>query len=144
MSSRRDFMGMALGGFTALGGIGALMAMKKTWDPLPSVKSAGFTTIDLKDYEENKLVTEKWRGKPIFVLKQSKELMAKTTGAEVIFIDLEKITNKQKELLSLLKIILIYDFNIDLFKQITLNPVFHGDNRIERNETIVTKIINCL
>jgi len=79
MSSRRDFMGMALGGFTALGGIGALMAMKKTWEPLPSVKSAGFTTIDLKDYEENKLVTEKWRGKPIFVLKQSKELMAKTT-----------------------------------------------------------------
>jgi len=79
MSSRRDFMGMALGGFTALGGIGALMAMKKTWDPLPSVKSAGFTTIDLNDYKENELVTEKWRGKPIFVLKQSKELMAKTT-----------------------------------------------------------------
>jgi len=79
MSSRRDFMGMALGGFTALGGIGALYSMKRTWDPLPSVKAAGFTTIDLKDYEENKLVTEKWRGKPIFVLKQSKELMAKTT-----------------------------------------------------------------
>ena len=32
MSSRRDFMGMALGGFTALGGIGALYAMKKSWD----------------------------------------------------------------------------------------------------------------
>ena len=75
MSSRRDFMGMALGGFTALGGIGALMAMKKTWDPLPSVKSAGFTSIDLKDYKENELVVEKWRGKPIFVLKQTKEMV---------------------------------------------------------------------
>jgi len=79
MSNRRDFMGMALGGFTALGGIGALYAMKKTWDPLPSVKSAGFTTLDLKDYKENVIVTEKWRGKPIFVLKQSKEMMAKIT-----------------------------------------------------------------
>ncbi len=82
MSNRRDFMGMALGGFTALGGIGALYAMKKTWDPLPSVKSAGFTTIDLKDYQENVLVTEKWRGKPVFVLKQTKEMVeeAKKNG----------------------------------------------------------------
>ena len=79
MSNRRDFMGMALGGFTALGGIGALYAMKKTWDPLPSVKSAGFTTIDLKDYQDNVLVTEKWRGKPVFVLKQSKEMMEKAS-----------------------------------------------------------------
>jgi len=82
MSNRRDFMGMALGGFTALGGIGALYAMKKTWDPLPSVKAAGFTTIDLKDAPENVLVTEKWRGKPIFVLKQSKDMMAKATDED--------------------------------------------------------------
>jgi len=73
MSNRRDFMGMALGGFTALGGIGALMAMKKTWDPLPSVKAAGFTTVDLSSAEENKLVVEKWRGKPIFILKKPKD-----------------------------------------------------------------------
>ena len=71
-------------------------------------------------------------------------LEAKTAGAEVIFINISNITDKQKELLSLLKIILIYDFNIDSFKQFTLNPVFHGGNRIERNDTIVTKIINCL
>jgi ubiquinol-cytochrome c reductase iron-sulfur subunit len=77
MSSRRDFMGMALGGFTALGGLGALYAMKRTWDPLPSVKSAGFTTLDLKDYKEDELAVEKWRGKPIFILKQSKEMLAK-------------------------------------------------------------------
>jgi ubiquinol-cytochrome c reductase iron-sulfur subunit len=81
MSNRRDFMGMALGGFTALGGIGALYAMKKTWDPLPSVKSAGFTTLDLKDYKENELVVEKWRGKPIFVLKQSKDMVSKASKA---------------------------------------------------------------
>ena len=82
MSNRRDFMGMALGGFTALGGIGALYAMKRTWDPLPSVKAAGFTTIDLKDAQENVLVTEKWRGKPIFVLKQSKEMVEKAKKAD--------------------------------------------------------------
>ncbi len=76
MNSRRDFMGMALGGFTALGGIGALYAMKRSWDPLPSVKAAGFTTIDLSTAEENILSVEKWRGKPIFVLKKPKDAPA--------------------------------------------------------------------
>jgi len=73
---RRDFMGMALGGFTALGGLGALYAMKRTWDPLPSVKAAGFTTVDLSGAQENVLNVEKWRGKPIFVLKKSKDMKA--------------------------------------------------------------------
>ena len=81
-NSRRDFMGMALGGFTALGGIGALYAMKKTWDPLPSVKAAGFTTVDLAGAKENKLVVEKWRGKPIFVLKKPKD--AKPNDRDIV------------------------------------------------------------
>jgi ubiquinol-cytochrome c reductase iron-sulfur subunit len=79
---RRDFMGMALGGFTALGGIGALYAMKRTWDPLPSVKAAGFTTLDLSNVPEGVLITEKWRGKPIFILKQTKDMIAKTPENE--------------------------------------------------------------
>jgi ubiquinol-cytochrome c reductase iron-sulfur subunit len=76
MSSRRDFMGMALGGFTAVGGIAALYAMKRSWDPLPSVKAAGFTTVDVSGAEENVLNVEKWRGKPIFILKKSKDMEA--------------------------------------------------------------------
>ncbi len=71
---RRNFLGAALGLFTVAGGVGALAAMKYTWDPLPSVKAAGFTTIDLSTMPENVLVTEKWRGKPIFVLKHSKNM----------------------------------------------------------------------
>ena len=71
---RRDFLGMALGGFTALGGIAALGAMKKTWDPLPSVKAAGFTELDLSNIPENQLITEKWRGKPIFILKKTADM----------------------------------------------------------------------
>ena len=71
---RRDFMGIALGGFTALGGIGALYAMKCSWDPLPSVKAAGFTTVDLSTAQANVLNVEKWRGKPIFVLEKTSEM----------------------------------------------------------------------
>ena len=82
MSDRRDFMGMALGAFTGLGALGALYAAKRTWDPLPSVKAAGFTKLDLKNYKEGELVTEIWRGKPIFVMKMTKEMLEKAKKRE--------------------------------------------------------------
>ena len=72
MSERRDFFGKALGAFAGLGALGALYAAKRTWDPLPSVKAGGFTTIDVSTAKENVLNTEMWRGKPIFVLKVPK------------------------------------------------------------------------
>jgi len=73
-SSRRDFMGKVFGGWAALGGLGALYAAKKTWDPLPSVKAAGFTRVDLSAAEPNVLNVEKWRGKPIFMLKKTPDM----------------------------------------------------------------------
>jgi ubiquinol-cytochrome c reductase iron-sulfur subunit len=81
-NSRRGFMGKAFGAVAAVGAIGSLFAMKKSWDPLPSVRSAGFTTLDLSAYKENELVTEKWRGKPIFVLKKTADMLAKQTEAQ--------------------------------------------------------------
>ncbi len=70
-------MGKAFGAVAGIGAIGSLVAMKKSWDPLPSVKAAGFTTLDMSIYEENELVTEKWRGKPIFVLKLTSDMLSK-------------------------------------------------------------------
>jgi len=78
-TSRRGFMGKAFGAVAGVGAVGSLVAMKKTWDPLPSVKAAGFTTLDMTIYKENELVVEKWRGKPIFVLKKTKDMIAKQT-----------------------------------------------------------------
>ncbi len=75
-NSRRGFMGKAFGAVAAVGAVGSLVAMKRTWDPLPSVKAAGFTTLDMSKYEEGVMVTEKWRGKPIFVLKKTLAIMA--------------------------------------------------------------------
>lgn len=74
--SRRGFMGKAFGVVAGVGAVGSLVAMKRTWDPLPSVKAAGFTKVDLSAIPENKLVVEKWRGKPIFILKKTAEMVA--------------------------------------------------------------------
>ena len=76
-NSRRGFMGMAFGAVAGIGAVGSLYAMKKSWDPLPSVKAAGFTTLNMSIYKENELVVEKWRGKPIFVLKKTADMVAK-------------------------------------------------------------------
>ncbi|MBE0498848.1 MAG: ubiquinol-cytochrome c reductase iron-sulfur subunit [Campylobacterales bacterium] len=75
-NSRRGFMGKAFGAVAGVGAVGSLIAMKQTWDPLPSVKAAGFSTIDLSLIPENELVVEKWRGKPIFILKKTAEMVA--------------------------------------------------------------------
>lgn len=81
-SSRRGFMGKAFGAVAGIGAVGSLVAMKKSWDPLPSVKAAGFTTLDMSIYKEGELVTEKWRGKPIFVLKKTAAMIAKQTDKQ--------------------------------------------------------------
>ncbi|MGE4511689.1 MAG: ubiquinol-cytochrome c reductase iron-sulfur subunit [Sulfurimonadaceae bacterium] len=74
--SRRGFMGKAFGAVAAVGAVGSLVAMKKTWDPLPSVMAAGFTTVDLSKLAENKLEVVKWQGKPIFLLKFAADMPA--------------------------------------------------------------------
>ena len=81
-SSRRGFMGKAFGAVSAVGAVASLYAMKKSWDPLPSVKAAGFTTLDMSAYKENELVVEKWRGKPIFVLKKTAAMVSKQSESQ--------------------------------------------------------------
>lgn len=81
--SRRSFMGLAFGTVAAVGAGFSLVAMKKTWDPLPSVKAAGFTTVDLSVMQEGELRTIEWRKKPIFILKKNAD-MAKDEKRDVI------------------------------------------------------------
>ena len=73
---RRDFIGLAFGGVAAVGVLASLGAMKQTWDPLPSVVSAGFTTVDVSEMKEGEMRTVEWRGKPVFVLKKSSDMAA--------------------------------------------------------------------
>jgi len=71
-------------------------------------------------------------------------LEASVSGAEVIFIDTNKILDKEKELLLSLKVILIYSFNKYKYEQIIIDSVLRGDTLVERSDTIVTKVINQL
>lgn len=72
--NRRDFLGMAFGGFAAIGIGASLFAMKRTWDPLPSVISAGFTEADISAVEPGAIRTVAWRGKPVYVLHKTADM----------------------------------------------------------------------
>ena len=80
---RRDFIGLTFAATAAVGAGLSLVAMKKTWDPLPSVKAAGFTTVDLSGMAAGELRTVQWRKKPIFILKKSDE-MRKDENRDVV------------------------------------------------------------
>lgn len=68
--TRRDFLGMSLAAVAGVGAICSLGAMKKTWDPLPSVVAGGFTTVDISSLIAGELKTFEWRGQPVYVLKK--------------------------------------------------------------------------
>ncbi len=73
---RRDFIGLAFGGVAAVGAGIALVGVKKTWDPLPSVRAAGFTTVDLSPMKDGEIRQVEWRKKPIFIIKKSADMKA--------------------------------------------------------------------
>ena len=76
-TNRRDFLGMSFAAVAAVGGVASLVGMKQAWDPLPSVLAAGFTTIDLAkiDLIPGIPKTFTWRGKPIFILELSQQMI---------------------------------------------------------------------
>lgn len=69
--NRRDFLGMSLAAVALVGAAGSLVAMKKTWDPLPNVVAGGFTTVDISSLQSGELKTFEWRGQPVYVLKKA-------------------------------------------------------------------------
>ena len=71
-------------------------------------------------------------------------LEASVAGAEVIFIEIEELTKEKREILSLLNVILIMKFNREEYEQALLKNVSRASNVIERNETIINKIIDRL
>ena len=71
-------------------------------------------------------------------------LEATVSGAEVVFVNLNKISDEEKELLLLFNVILINTFNEEIYQQIIIENVSKNRMMVERSDTIVTKIINRL
>ena len=71
-------------------------------------------------------------------------LEASVAGAEVIFIDTYGISDEEKRLLKLLKIILIISFDKHEYEHIIIEDVLRSPITVGRSDTIVTKVTNRL
>ncbi len=72
--SRRDALLGAIAGFAGIGGAAAAYSMYKTWEPLPSVKAAGTTRVDISPITDGEMRTVTFRGKPVFILKHTPDM----------------------------------------------------------------------
>lgn len=93
---RRRFL---LGTTCALGGIGALcalMPLASSW--LPSAKTqseAGPIQVDLRHMEPGEQVTVEWRGKPVWIIKRTQEMLQKLKENNSQLRDPHSITDQQ-------------------------------------------------
>ena len=68
-------------------------------------------------------------------------LEAKVAGAEVIYIELIKLSKKEKKLLSLNQIVIISNFDVNIYKQNIIPIVSTLCNNIEKSNKVVEKIV---
>ena len=73
---RRRFLGAATAAVGAVGVVGVAVPFVKSWNPSEKAKAVGGPiSVDLSKIEVGALITEEWRGKPIYILKRSPAVM---------------------------------------------------------------------
>ena len=74
---RRRFLGATTAVVGAVGVVGVAVPFVKSWNPSEKAKAIGGPVkVDLSKIEEGALITEEWRGKPIYILKRSAAVIA--------------------------------------------------------------------
>jgi len=67
----------------AAGGAGWITPYVRSWNPSARAKAAGAPiTIDLSTIPEGALLVEEWRGRPIYIVKRTAEMIASTLGLD--------------------------------------------------------------
>ncbi|WP_367606460.1 ubiquinol-cytochrome c reductase iron-sulfur subunit [Legionella sp. W05-934-2] len=95
---RRDFLLKTTG---AIGGVGAACALTpfiSSWLPSAKAQAAGAPVqVDLKDLEPGQQVTVEWRGKPVWILRRTKEMLEGLPKIQSSLRDPESLVDQQPE-----------------------------------------------
>ena len=80
---KRDFLQLSTVTLGAVGTAAFIWPFIKSMSPAQDTLAAGSTEVDISDIEEGQSITIKWRGKPVFIKKRTKEEInaAKTVQA---------------------------------------------------------------
>ena len=98
---RRRFLIGATSAVGAVGAVGAAVPFVKSWNPSAKAKTAGAPVVaDISKLEVGQRMTVEWRGKPVWILRRSKEAMASLQAVADNLRDPESQESKQPEYVS--------------------------------------------
>ncbi len=74
---RRRFLLATTGALGAVGAVGVAIPFVRSWNPSEKARAVGApTVVDVSKVRVGQLITEMWRGKPIYITRRSAEMMA--------------------------------------------------------------------
>jgi len=98
---RRRFLIGATSAVGAVGAVGAAVPFVKSWNPSAKAKNAGAPVVaDISKLEVGQRMTVEWRGKPVWILRRSKEAMASLDAVEGELRDPQSAESNQPEYVS--------------------------------------------
>ena len=72
-NKRRDFLQLSTVTLGAVGTAAFIWPFLKSMNPAEDTLAAGSTEVDISEIEEGQSITIKWRGKPVFIKKRTKD-----------------------------------------------------------------------
>lgn len=81
--ARRKFLTAATSAVGAAGAVGILTPFVGSWNPSAKAKAAGAPVkVDIGKLEPGQMVTEEWRGKPVYILHRTEEQLSALPGLD--------------------------------------------------------------
>jgi ubiquinol-cytochrome c reductase iron-sulfur subunit len=73
---RRKFLTIATSVVGAAGAVGFVVPFVGSWNPSAKAKAAGApVTVNLSKIEPGQMITEEWRGKPVYIIRRTQEAL---------------------------------------------------------------------
>jgi ubiquinol-cytochrome c reductase iron-sulfur subunit len=95
---KRRFLLVSTGVVSAVAAGGTAVPFVMSWFPSARAKAAGApVTIDIAKIEPGMMITEEWRGKPVWVLRRTPEMLEQLTRNAPLLVDPESKSAKQPE-----------------------------------------------
>ncbi len=86
--SRRRFLTAATSAVGAVGVVGAAVPFVGSWNPSAKAKAAGAPVkVNLAKIEPGQMITEEWRGKPVYILRRTPEALESLKQVEAFVSD---------------------------------------------------------
>ncbi len=80
--TRRDFLFLATGAVSAVGGLVAIWPLIDQMNPAADVQALASTDVDLTPVEAGQSITVMWRGKPVFVRHRTEAEISDAENAD--------------------------------------------------------------